>query len=258
MGWQNQEVRGTGQEPSGRRRPATSPNTHPRPVHKGSLRPGELAQASMIAALSAATAIVSVVVPFAAGLSVLGTVPMGLLAYRYRMRVVIAATVAGALIAFLVAGLGGMITVIHCAYVGVVVGLVRRRRRGTLTVIIVGLCAGLVAGAASVGALMLLSRLRDLFFKSVTANVNGIARGLAHLPYMKPVSESLKAGFPKLLTYWPWLLGGSSVLGVLVVTLIGWWVLSRVLTRLSQVPDFQKLDAPADDGIVAPLPVRLH
>ncbi len=38
----------------------------------------------MIAALCAATAIIAVVVPFAAGLSLLGRVPMGLLAYRYR------------------------------------------------------------------------------------------------------------------------------------------------------------------------------
>ena len=64
-----------------------------------------------MAALSAATAIVAVVVPFAAGLSLLGTVPMGLLAYRYRLRVLVAATIAGSLIAFLVAGMGGMMTV---------------------------------------------------------------------------------------------------------------------------------------------------
>ena len=53
-----------------------------------------------MAALCAATAIIAVVVPFAAGLSLLGTVPMGLLAYRYRLRVLIAATVAGGTIAF--------------------------------------------------------------------------------------------------------------------------------------------------------------
>jgi len=35
-----------------------------------------------MAALSAATAIIAVVVPFAAGVSLLGTVPMGLMVYR--------------------------------------------------------------------------------------------------------------------------------------------------------------------------------
>ena len=41
----------------------------------GSLQPVESAQASVMAALCAATAIIAVVVPFAAGLSLLGTVP---------------------------------------------------------------------------------------------------------------------------------------------------------------------------------------
>lgn len=41
----------------------------------GPLRPSELAQASVMAALCAVTAIISVVVPFAAGLALLGTVP---------------------------------------------------------------------------------------------------------------------------------------------------------------------------------------
>ena len=67
----------------------------------------ELAQASVMAALCAATAIIAVVVPFAGGVSLLGSVPMGLLVYRYRVRVLIAATVAGGTIAFLIAGMGG-------------------------------------------------------------------------------------------------------------------------------------------------------
>ena len=43
---------------------------------------------------------------------------MGLLAYRYRLRVLIAATVAGGIIAFLIAGMGGFMTVLNCAYIG--------------------------------------------------------------------------------------------------------------------------------------------
>ena len=76
-----------------------------------------------------ATAIIAVVVPFAAGLSLLGTVPMGLLAYRYRLRVLLAATVAGSIIAFLIAGMGGFMTVINCAYIGGLAGIVKNRGR---------------------------------------------------------------------------------------------------------------------------------
>ena len=81
-----------------------------------------------MAALCAATAIISIVVPFAGALALLGTVPMGLLAYRYRVRALITATVAAGLIAFLIAGLGGLMTVANNAYVGGLTGVVKRRR----------------------------------------------------------------------------------------------------------------------------------
>lgn len=71
-----------------------------------------------MAALCAVTAIISIVVPFAAGLALLGTVPMGLLAYRYRFRVLIAATVAAGVIAFLITGMGGFMAVFNSAYIG--------------------------------------------------------------------------------------------------------------------------------------------
>ena len=211
-----------------------------------------------MAALSAATAIVAVVIPFAAGLSLLGTVPMALLTYRYRLRVLIAATLAGGLIAFLIAGMGGMMTVFECAYIGGLVGLVKRRQRGTPTVVVVGILAGVVLGLVSVGALAVLSRLRSLIFDSMIANINGLARAMSHVPFLKPLSESLGDAFPKLLTYWPWLIGVTSVLGILIVTLIGWWALSGVLTRLSRIADLQKLDVAAETGLIDPLPVQLH
>ncbi len=149
---------------------------------RGSLQPVELAHASVMAALCAATAIIAVVVPFAAGISLLGTVPMGLLVYRFRVRVLIAATVAGATIAFLIAGMGGFMTVINCAYIGLLIGLILRRGRGTPTVLAVGLVAGAVFGAAVVAALAVLVRLRHLIFESMTANVDGIATFMTGLP----------------------------------------------------------------------------
>src|SRR5262245_48838857 len=189
--WQNREVAATGSGPRGQRKAIARP--------RGALRPAELAQASVMAALSAATAIVAVVVPFAAGLSLLGTVPTGLLAYRYRLRVLLAATIAGSLIAFLIAGMGGMMTVVQCAYIGGLVGLVKRRGLGTTTVVLASLCAGAVFGVVAVAALAVLSRLRHLIFESLTANVNGLARALSHVPYMELVSSRLKDVFPKLL-----------------------------------------------------------
>ncbi len=152
-----------------------------------------------MAALCAATAIISVVVPFAAGLSLLGTVPMGLLAYRYRLRVLITATVAGAIIAFLIAGMGGFMTVVNCAYIGGLTGIVKRRRRGTPTVLLWALVAGALFGVATVAALAVLARLRHLIFESMTANINGLAAVIARIPDMQGAADQLKRDFATAL-----------------------------------------------------------
>lgn len=209
-----------------------------------------------MAALCAATAIIAVVVPFAAGLALLGTVPMGLLAYRYRLRVLIAATVAAGIIAFLIAGMGGFMTVVHSAYIGGLTGIVKRRRRGTPTVIAASLVAGAVFGAAVVGALTVLARLRHLIFAAITANVDGIAAVMARSGLEQSAAD-LRRFFGAALHYWPWLLLANFIVSIMIVSLIGWWALSRVLDRMRGIPDVHKLDALAETGPIAPVPVRL-
>jgi energy-coupling factor transport system ATP-binding protein len=212
-----------------------------------------------MAALCAATAIIAVVVPFAAGLSLLGTVPMGLLAYRYRLRVLLTATVAGGVIAFLIAGMGGLMTVVDCAYIGGLTGVVKRRGRGTPTVAVVAVVAGTVFGLAAVAALTILARLRTLIFDTMTANVTGTARVLERIPGMEHIAQRLREDFATMLHYWPLLILAAGIVSITFVSLIGWWALSRVLSRLFGVPDVHKLDAPADDAPrAAPVPVRLR
>ncbi len=211
-----------------------------------------------MAALCAVTAIISVVVPFAAGLALLGTVPMGLLAYRYRLRALLAATVAAGMIAFLIAGLGGFMAVVHSAYIGGLTGVVKRKSRGIPTVIVTALFAGLVFGAANVGALAVLARLRHLIYRVMTANVDGTAATLARM-HMQGAAAALKRYFTLCAHYWPWVMLAYFVVAVLVVSLIGWWALSRVLERMHGIPDVHKLDARSGDEVapVGPVPVRL-
>ncbi len=220
------------------------------------MRPAELAHASVMAALCAATAIIAVVMPFGGALALLGTVPMGLLAYRYRLRVLIAGTVAAAVIAFLIAGMGGFMTVVNSAYVGGLTGIVKRRRRGTPTVIAASVVAGTVFGAALVVALSVLARLRHLVFDTVTANVDGIAAVMARSGLGVP-ADHVRRVLGLVLHHWPWLMLGYGVVSILIVSLIGWWALSRVLERMSGIPDVHKLDALTDSGAIAPVPVRL-
>ena len=69
-------------------------------------------------------------------------------------------TVAGGTIAFLIAGLGGLMMVVHSAYVGGLAGIVKRRGRGAPTVALAAAGAGAVFGAFAIGFLLAASRLR--------------------------------------------------------------------------------------------------
>ena len=208
-------------------------------------------------ALCAAIAIIAVVLPHAGGLGLLGAVPMGLLAYRYRIRVLITATVAASVIGFLVVGLSGLMTVLLCAYVGGLAGIVKRRGRGTPTVIAVSFVAGVVVGVVVVIALTVLARLRQLVFGAITATVDGVATIMALVPHLQTPAQELKRLFAEALHYWPLLVLGYAAVAITVASVIGWWALSRVLQRLRGVPDVHKLDAPVSSGPIQPVPVRL-
>jgi energy-coupling factor transporter ATP-binding protein EcfA2 len=186
-------------------------------------------------------------------------VPTGLLAYRYRLRVLIAATVAAGVIAFLIAGLGGFMGVVHSAYIGGLTGIVKRKGRGTPTVIISSLIAGTVFGAAMVGMLVVMARLRHLIFKVMTANVDGLAAFMGRI-HLQGAGADLKRYFGVGLHYWPWFMLGYFTIGIMIVSLIGWWALSRLLERMRGIPDVHKLDPPdaAEAGPIAPVPVRLE
>jgi energy-coupling factor transport system ATP-binding protein len=227
------------------------------PASRGPLRPAELAQASVLAALTAATALIAVIIPLAGGLSLLGSVPMGLLAYRYRIRVLVAGTVAAGVIAFLVGGSGGLMTVLQCSYVGALTGVVKRRGRGAPTVFVASLGAGLAVGVVTVVALAVLSSLRMLIFDSITANVDGTAAILTRIPHLGSVASLLKKYVAIALEYWPWFVGGGAAAGMVFANLISWWVLSRVLERLNGIPDVHRLETVHGLGQIRPLPVQL-
>ena len=154
-----------------------------------------------MAALCAVTAIISVVVPFAAGLALLGTVPAGLLAYRHRMRVLVTAAIAAGVIAFLIAGGGGFMGVVQSAYIGGLTGMIKRKGKGTPTVVVSSVIAGVVFGAGNVGALIVLTRLRHLMRDAITANVDGLASFLGRV-HLQGVGAWLKGIYAFSLHYW--------------------------------------------------------
>lgn len=209
-------------------------------------------------ALCAVIAIIAAVIPFAQGLALLGTVPMGLLAYRYRLRGLFAATFAAGMIAFLISGLGSLVAVVNCAYIGGLTGSIKRRGRGTPTVLFWSLIAGVAVAVVTVGSLAVLNRLRHLIFQVMTANVDGLV-AFSNRVHLRWLGADLKRCFEFGLHYWPWLMLVYVTYGVIFSSLIGWWALSRLLERMGKVPDVHKLDAPeeAPDAAIGPVPVRL-
>jgi energy-coupling factor transport system ATP-binding protein len=231
------------------------------PSRIGSLRPVELAHAAVMAAVCSAIAVITVALPFAAALSLLATVPMGLLAYRHRLRVLVAATVAATIIAFLVINLGGLLVVVGSAYTGGLVGIVKRRGRGAPTALGAALVAGAMFGLFGVAALTALSRLRTLVFETITVAVDGVAAAIAALPALAPFAQALRDIIATTMRFWPVLVIAISVMVITFVAMVGWWALSRVLTRLGGVPDVHKLDHitdRTDARAVEPLPATFR
>ncbi|MBB4855760.1 energy-coupling factor transport system ATP-binding protein [Mycobacteroides chelonae] len=222
------------------------------------LKPDELAQAAVMAALTAAMVIVGVALPILGAVQLLGAVPMGLLGYRYRVRVLLAAAVAGGVIAFLLAGLGGLIAMGNCVYIGGLTGVVRRRGHGMPLLTVLGvMCSAIIAGMA-VGALALLNRMRTLLFDALRASLEGLFTMIGHIPHLERVGVNATNAIDFAMRNWVWFIGGIVFVFVLFNTLFGWWVLSRVIKRLAVIPDVHQLDPPTITGEVGPVPARLH
>ena len=231
--------------------------------HKGGpLRPNELAHAAVIGALSAVIVIIAVAVPFAQSLGVLGVALPALLAFRYRLRAVVAATFVGGMITFLVAGLGGVFAILNCAAVGGLTGSVKRKGRGTPTLLLWSLFGGLIVSAGWVAILAVSIQLRQLMFRVITATVNGIAAVL-DWTHLDGVGAALQRYLAEGLQYWPVLLFGYLVAAYVFACLVAWSVLSKLLERLRNItPTVSKLDIAASpdesqETSIAPVPVRL-
>lgn len=214
----------------------------------------------MTAALMGAIAVVSIVLPGAVVFAWLGAVPMGVLCYRHRIRVALAACVAAGLISFLIAGFGGLVSALTCAYMGAISGQVRRRSRGTATMFTVAALWGVLVSTFCVGVFAALRNLREVVLGAVAANVGGFATLLQGVPVLGRGAAGLDHAVAGWLVHWPWFFGVSVWLIVIFGTSFGWRVLTPVLRRLEEVTDLASvgtLPAPHESTAPGPLPTVL-
>ncbi|MFF2395112.1 ABC transporter ATP-binding protein [Nocardia sp. NPDC058114] len=230
----------------------------PAGLPSGPLRPIELASGAVMAGLTVGLITVGSLVPMAAALQLVAAVPLGLLAQRYRLRALVTATIAATLVTFVAAGVMPALGVMGAATLAGIIGTVKRRGGGFPTVFALGIVAGVGWGVFSVGSLLLFSRTRDLFFDAIRNTAKGIENLAGRLPALEPLGRMAAEAVDVVLRWWWIYVGGTVALGVLVSTVISWFVLGAVLDRLAWLPGSDRLDAPLDDRPVGPLPVSLH
>ncbi|HEY8318365.1 MAG TPA: ATP-binding cassette domain-containing protein [Amnibacterium sp.] len=229
-------------------------------VAPAELSSAEFGAAGLLGGLAAATVAVGKVLPHVGVLELLATIPFAVLAVQHRARAVVTGAIAGATVALLLVGLGGLLTVCGCALIGGAVGWVKARRRGGWTVLGCALVLGPLVGIAADAVLVLFAPLRELALGSVTHLAAGVTVALHGIPVLSPAAEYLRGVIDLLVgTWWVWVPVAATIaaVGGMLVT---WRLLIAAVARLA--PD-------RADGIggrtreaewppPAPLPVSLN
>nr|WP_244198197.1 ABC transporter ATP-binding protein [Nocardia neocaledoniensis] len=230
----------------------------PAVLPRGPLRPIELATGAVMAGLTVGLITIGSLVPMAAALQLVAAVPLGLLAHRYRLRALVTATIAAGLVTFVAAGIMPALGVFGAATIAGIIGIVKRRGGGLPAVLALSIVAGVAWGLFSVGMLLVFARTRELFFEAIRNTAKGIQNLAARQAALEPLGRAAADLTEAFLRWWWVYLGGSVALGVVASGLVSWFVLGSVLDRLAWLPGSDRLDAPADDRPVGPLPVTLH
>ncbi|MGH9067457.1 MAG: ATP-binding cassette domain-containing protein, partial [Acidimicrobiales bacterium] len=246
---------------------------------RGRLRPAELAEAAILVDLTVALEVAGILLPFGGVLQALAIIPLAALAWRRRPRALVLGTLAGALLAFLVGGLGLAVTVGGSGAVGLVIGVGLRRGWGPGRITSLSVLGVALPGAAvSVAGLALLSSFRNLTLAQVRLGWHGVARIVSGLGAHQVASVGNTIVSWSIVHWW------ASVPAVEVV-LVAWITVAAlvfaapVLDRLAQagldadgggveagpaaaatvatVPASAAAGSGSESALVGPVPARL-
>ncbi|MFC8178568.1 DUF2232 domain-containing protein [Rhodococcus sp. NPDC057297] len=227
------------------------------PRTSGALSPTELATAAVMSSFAVALSVVAILVPMATALQIVAAVPMAVVVQRHRTRALVAAAVAGVLVAFVAAGTTTAFTVAMSAILGGLVGRAKRKKQGLLSVLATSMVVGPAIGAIMVGLLLILSPLRELFLRTIENTVEGLARLMSRADFLVTPANVLRDSVGTILDYWWWWILGTTTLSIVFGALFAWLILGAVLDRLATIPVIDRLPV-ATEGAVGPLPVQLR
>jgi energy-coupling factor transporter ATP-binding protein EcfA2 len=232
----------------------------PRPG--GALRPAEVADAGVFAALAVVVVSVGAFLPHLGVLELLSVVPFAIVGLRNRVRAVVGAAVAAGFVGFLVAGLAAAIAITACAVGGGLCGIIRRRGRGAGTVALVAAGLAPLAAAAAVGTLTLFSKARGLAFGSLRASVAGGVRAAESLGVPTSAGHAVTGATGALLGAWQVAVAAIVIVAVLAAMLVTNVLVAAVARRVEWLTHHDPLDQAvradaALDEPVAPVPAEL-
>ncbi|MFT4126824.1 MAG: ATP-binding cassette domain-containing protein [Gordonia sp. (in: high G+C Gram-positive bacteria)] len=221
----------------------------------------EIASIAIFGGVAVAAVVVAAVIPLAGAVRVLAPVPLALVAARTRPRATVAAAVATTAVAFAMAGSGAALSVFGSAVLGGIIGELKRRRRGSVAMVVTAVVVAPIIAGISVVLLLILTPMRELVLSAMDNTLKGLGKWAGHVPGLAGVSSFLAGLGDHLMTYWwAWVLVSGAV-GTFISIVVAWWILGAVIERLADVPSEDTIDSPDRDAdaaaVVAPIPLEL-
>jgi len=229
----------------------------PEPL-RGPLTAIEMATASVMAGVAVALVVIGWFFPHASSLVSLAVVPLGVVANRFRLRALVASTVAATAVSFLVGGTGPVTGVLGCALIGGLVGDAKRRGWGLGRVVACSLVMGPVLAGLADALLSIFASIRKLSLELVTNIWHGVARLLGTVGFLDGIIHVVDRGVSLVVRDWWASIPALIIVGVLFATIITWTLLGAVLERLEWIRPVDALAVVADPRPVAPVPAVLH
>ncbi|XVX19795.1 ATP-binding cassette domain-containing protein [Actinomycetota bacterium] len=237
----------------------SEPATTPR---RGPMTPVETASAGVMSALAVAATVLGVVMPAGGPIvAALATVPLAVIAYQHRFRVVLATAAATLAMGSVMGGATSWITGLSTVSVGIAVGWLHRRGLGWPAAWLAAVLLGALNAAQTIVTLLILSESRILSLKAARTSAEGLLRTMERVPGFAPAVAIWRQALDWLIDHWWVWLGGGAAISQFVGVLIAYAALGAVIRRLHLGPVADPLLAAlASRGASrpGPLPVSLR
>ena len=230
------------------------------------LTPVEVATAGALSGLAVTFGLIAAVTPvFQLFFQVATAVPLAMVSLKLRARASIAAFASTVLLAIAVGGFATAGRAFQAALIGLIIGVLHKKRATWLSVGAVAAGLGVVWGVGTGIAFWFLVDLRNLGLESIQKTLNGFLTLVGRIPgfgWFVDAGHFLSQWFVDF--WWVWL-PVTRFIGVAFLVLAARWLLGAILRRITLDPGWDPLlDAPtagadSDDEATAssPLPLTL-